>query len=498
MFTKHYAIIVLHGGIKMFKKKATDSNARSAFWLSVPVIIIVFLVLYFVVNLANITTFVEKINAILSPIFIGLVIAYLLNPIFKIFENKVFKWKKDTPVRRRLCRLVSLFCTLLVFFAIIALLILLIVPQLIESIVEIVTNHEHYIETTLEFINDLARPIVGKFSDGEAKDLISYEMVHNALHSFFDAGENGESSKLAEFIEKYSQEITNIGTDVAMGLFTFLKDFIIGIFIAFYILSSKELRGAQIKKLRKAMLTREQNRFVSEVLYIAKTCFGGYIRGKLLSSLAVGILTYLCLIIFNISDYKLLIATVICITDIIPVFGPFIGAIPSAVIVLMCDPSKLLTFILIILFIQMIEGNIITPKILGESTNISSLAVIITISVMGSLFGIIGMIIGVPVFATVIIVTKRHLEKRLKAKDLPTATEDYMGENSMSDTDVILHKQEGTWLNKIKQSRREHREKRAQSKENKTDSPSSEANGSDAPATSEASDVDSQNTDATE
>ena len=117
---------------------------------------------------------------------------------------------------------------------------------------------------------------------------------------------------------------------------------------------------------------------------------------------------------------------------------------------------------------------------------------------MGSLFGIIGMIIGVPVFATVIIVTKRHLEKRLKAKDLPTATEDYMGENSMSDTDVILHKQEGTWLNKIKQSRREHREKRAQSKENKTDSPSSEANGSDAPATSEASDIDSQNTDATE
>lgn len=448
----------------MFKKKADTNTSRSAFWVSLPIILIIFLVLYFIVNITNFSSFLEKINAILSPIFIGLVIAYLMNPIFKIFENKVFRWKKDTPVKRRLCRLVSLFCTLIVFFAIIALMILLIVPQLIDSIVEIVTNHEHYLATTLDFINDLARPIVNKFSVEEAKDLIPYEMVHNALHSFFDTGENGESSKLAEFIEKYSQEITTIGADFAMGLFTFLKDFVIGIFIAFYILSSKELRGAQIKKLRKAMLTREQNRFVSEVLYVARTSFGGYIRGKILSSLAVGVLTYICLVIFNISDYKLLIATVICITDIIPVFGPFIGAIPSAVIVLMCDPSKLLTFILIILFIQMIEGNIITPKILGESTNISSLAVIITISVMGSLFGIIGMIIGVPVFATIIIVTKRHLEKRLKAKDLPTATEDYMGENSMSDTDVILHKQEGTWINKIKQSRAEAKARRMQRK----------------------------------
>lgn len=468
----------------MFKKKTTNTNSRSAFWLSLPIIAIIFIALYFIVNLANVKSFVDKFNAILSPIFVGLVIAYLLNPIFRLFENKIFSWKKDNVVKRRICRLLSLFCTFVIFFAIIALLFLLIVPQLIESIVEIVTNHEHYISTTIGFINDLAKPLMNKFSDGEAKELLTYETIHNALHGFFEAGENGESSKFVEFFEKYSQEITTIGTDFAVGLFTFLKDFIIGIFIAFYILASKELRGAQIKKLRKAMLTREQNRFVSEVLYITKTSFGGYIRGKILSSIAVGILTYICLVIFNISDYKLLIATVICITDIIPVFGPFIGAIPSAIIVLMCDPSKLLPFILIILFIQMIEGNIITPKILGESTNISSLAVIITISVMGGLFGVIGMIIGVPVFATIIIVTKRYLEKRLKAKDLPTATEDYMGENSMSDTDIILHKQEGTWINKIKQSRREYKEKKAQNKKNsqfKDNSPETGANDSTAP-----------------
>ncbi len=445
----------------MFKKNSEKKTGRSAIWFALPIIAVIFLVLYFIVNITNISSFVDKINAVLSPIFIGLVIAYLMNPIFRLFENRVFCWKKDTPGKRRLCRLVSLICTLIVFFAIIALLILLIVPQLVDSIVEIVTNHEHYIKSTVDFINNLLNSFLGKFSGGEYKEFISYEKIHQSLHNIFEAGENGESSKFSNFIQNHSAQITEVGTDIVSAIFTFIKDFVVGIFIGFYILASKELRGAQFKKMRKALLSREQNRFVSEVLYVAKNSFGGYIRGKLLSSLAVGILTYIALVIFNISDYKLLIATIICITDIIPFFGPFLGAIPSAVIVLMCDPSKLLPFILIILVIQQVEGNIISPKILGDSTNISSLAVIIAISTMGGLFGIIGMLIGVPVFATIIILTKRYLEKRLKAKDLPTETEDYMGENSMSDTDIILHKQEGTWINKMRQSYKERKNKKS-------------------------------------
>ncbi len=460
----------------MFKKNTSNGSKHSAFWISLPIFAITFLVLYFIVNLTNFSTFIDKMNAILSPIFIGLVIAYLMNPIFKFFENKVFRWEKDTSIKRRLCRLFSLICTLIVFFAIIALLILLIVPQLIDSIVEIVTNHEHYINTLIDFINNLANSIMNNFSYDENRQIISYDSVHNAIHKFFESGENEEGKNLAILFQKYSQQISTVGSSV----FTFLKDFIIGIFIAFYILASKELRGAQIKKLRRAMLTREQNKFVSEALFITKTSFGGYIRGKLLSSFAVGLLTYICLLIFNISDYKLLIATIIGVTDIIPVFGPFIGAIPSAIIVLMCDPTKLLPFILIIFIIQQIEGNIITPKILGESTNISSLAVIISISTMGGLFGIVGMLVGVPVFATIIILTKRYLEKRLKAKDLPTETEDYMGENSMSDTDVILHKQDGIWINKIKQSIKERKEKKA-NKSNPPEAAPQEDEHTDAP-----------------
>ncbi len=465
----------------MFKKK-TDKNNNSALWLALPIMLIAFLVLYFIVNLTNVTSFIDGINAILSPIFIGLVIAYLMNPIFRLFENKVFRWKKDTAGKRRICRLLSLLCTLIVFFAIIALLILLIFPQLIDSIIAIVTNHEHYIRSIVDFTNNLCNSVINQFSYDESREIISYDAIHNYLHSIFEADEGGKS-QFTIFIEKYSQQLTDMGTGIVMSIFTFLKDFVIGIFIAFYILASKELRGAQIKKMRKALFSREQNKFISEVQHISKNCFGGYIKGKLLSSLVVGILTYLALVIFNISDYKLLIATIICITDIIPIFGPFIGAIPSAIIVLMCDPSKLLPFVLIILIIQQIEGNIISPKILGDSTNISSLAVIIAITTMGGLFGIIGMVIGVPVFATVIIVTKRMLEKKLKEKGLPTETEDYMGENSMSDTDIILHKQEGTLINKIKHSIKERREKKTQkaaaAEQNQPEKPEDTANTAD-------------------
>ena len=443
----------------MFNKNKGKGQNNTAIWIALPIVAIIFVLLYIIVNLTNITSVVDKINSILSPVFIGLILAYLLNPIFNLFENKIFRWKKDTLFKRRVCRLLSLFCTLIVLFAIIALLILLIVPQLIDSIIEIFNNHEHYINSLVSFANDIINSVEAKFTSDAAVPNLSYNDIHTALHSFLSSN-NGEENAFLDFLNKYSQEITTIGTDLLVSMFSAFADFIVGIFIACYILTSKELRAAQIQKARKALFSKESNKFISEVIYVAKNSFGGYIRGKLLSSLMVGIITYIGLLIFDISDYKLLIATIICVTDIIPIFGPFIGAIPSAIIVLMCDPSKLLPFILMILIIQQVEGNIISPKILGESTNISSLAVIIAITVMGGLFGIGGMVLGVPVFATLIIIVKIFLEKRLSEKNLPTETEDYMGVNSMSDTDIILHKPEGTWVNNVKRFFKSRRDKK--------------------------------------
>lgn len=443
----------------MLNKNKGKGQHNAATWIALPIVAIIFVLLYIIVNLTNITSVVEKINSILSPVFIGLVLAYLLNPIFNLFENKIFCWKKDTLFKRRICRVLSLLCTLIVLAAIIALLILLIVPQLIDSIVEIFNNHEHYINSLVTFANDIINTVAAKFAPEATVPNLSYNDIHNALHSLLSSN-NGDENAFIDFLNKYSQEITTIGTDLLVNMVSIFADFIVGLFIAVYLLTSKELRSAQIQKARKALFSKESNKFISEVIYVAKTSFGGYIRGKILSSLMVGIITYIGLLIFDISDYKLLIATIICITDIIPIFGPFIGAIPSAIIVLMCDPSKLLPFILMILIIQQIEGNIISPKILGESTNISSLAVIIAITVMGGLFGIGGMVLGVPIFATVIIIVKIYLEKRLNEKNLPTETEDYMGVNSMSDTDIILHKPDATWINNIKRFFKSRRDKK--------------------------------------
>ena len=153
----------------------------------------------------------------------------------------------------------------------------------------------------------------------------------------------------------------------------------------------------------------------------------------------MGIVTFILLSIFRVSDYNLLIAAICGVTNIIPVFGPFIGAIPSALIVLISNPSKLIVFILLILVIQQIDGNIIVPRIQGNNTGISSLAVLIAITVMGSLFGVMGMIIGVPIFAVIIELCKRALDERLKKRGRPTDTVAYYPSDAVGNAEEEVY-----------------------------------------------------------
>ena len=186
-----------------------------------------------------------------------------------------------------------------------------------------------------------------------------------------------------------------------------------------------EKRMAQIRKFRKAMFSKKTDDRIEEVVTLADKTFGGFIFGKILDSLVIGILTFVMLAIFDVSPYNLLIATFVGITNVIPVFGPFIGAIPSFFIVLISNPEKAFLFLVLILIIQQLDGNIIGPKILGDNTGVSSLCVIIAIAICSTLWGVMGMIIGVPIFAVVIELIKRMLEKRLIAKGEPTDTLEY-------------------------------------------------------------------------
>lgn len=382
--------------------------------------VVIALFLLAVAVLDPLTVFVKNLLSILSPIIIGAIIAYLCDPILEFFEFRVFRRMSKGGLRRGL----SLLLTVIVAIGIVALIGVLIIPQLINSLTELFGNYEIYLNRLLGWLQNIINGVTANLPIDV--DISDVNKLVAFLGDMFGSAENA----FTEILNKLQQFATDGNLfeklfGMLLGLFNAFKNAFLGVFIAFYILASKEKRSAQIAKFRKAMFSEKTNKRITEVVTLTDKTFGGFIYGKILDSIVIGILTFILMTIFEVSPYNVLIATFVGITNIIPVFGPFIGAIPSFFIVLISNPSKAFLFILLILIIQQLDGNIIGPKILGDNTGVSSLCVIIAICICGSLWGIAGMLIGVPVFAVIIELVKRLLEDRLKAKGEPTDTLEY-------------------------------------------------------------------------
>ena len=199
-----------------------------------------------------------------------------------------------------------------------------------------------------------------------------------------------------------------------------------------YILSAKERLKAQTVKVATAVFSPNKARRFFKYVNLCDRIFGGFFIGKIIDSMIIGTITLVALLIFRI-PYAPLVSAIVGITNIIPVFGPFIGAIPSAFIIFMDSPQKALLFLVLILLIQQLDGNVIGPRILGNTTGISSLGVIISIIIMGEYCGVIGMLVGVPIFAVVISIVKEIVDNKLKSKNKPTDTAEYYSIDSLED-----------------------------------------------------------------
>ncbi len=386
------------------------------------------ILIYTVVNIDNISRVFNLVGGILAPITIGGIIAYLCNPIMRFYEYIVFGKLKKGGFHRAL----SLFMTLITVFGFVAGIIAIIIPELIKSIEQLISNLPSYVVNLRDFaeniINGLNERLPENVNIPSTDELISYLKLDDITSILNTAG---------NFLNKFNavDGIWNFLVD----LFVAVKNLLLGLFIAFYILASKEKRSAQIRKARAALLSDKQDRKFVEIVTLVDKTFGGYVKGMLLDALAVGVVTFILLSIFNVSEYAILIAAICGITNIIPVFGPFIGAIPSALIVLISNPSKLIVFIILILVIQQIDGNIIVPRIQGSNTGVSSLAVLIAVTIMGSVFGVMGLIIGVPIFAVVIELCKRAMEARLKKRGRPTDTVAYYPSDAVGNAEEDVY-----------------------------------------------------------
>ena len=405
--------------------------------VSLVVFIVCVAVVYIVSNLPAIRSWFGGLFTVFTPVVVGLAFAYLCNPILNFLEKH--------PLRRirsfKLKRMLSILLTYMFFILCIALLGILIIPQFMRSLQELFANYNNYIANSVTYINQLLSSVLKNVPSVEAgSEIISLEKVNALLTTLMGS--------LSSLLDVLLQNIAAYGSK----LFGVITNGILAIFISSYLLSSKELRVAQVKKLTSALFSMKHNKFIYDTATLANSAFGSFLGAKLLDSLIVGIIEYIVFSIFGM-PYAPMIACIMGVTNIVPFFGPIIGAIPSAFIVFISNPSKLLLYIILVLVIQQIDANIIEPRILGDRTGLSPLCVIIAISVMGNLWGVFGMIVGVPLFAVIIALVQQFLDARLGAKGMSTALDDYYTPEAEHDRDLAQGTARLSWryyLDRIK------------------------------------------------
>ena len=401
-----------------------ETKAINKKWIIWGVVYAILLLLTLTVaNLTILNQWLGTLWLILRPAALGLALAYLLNPIFSFLERKVFCRIPLSGFRR----FVSLLLAYVVMLAIIVCLFLLILPQLFESLSSLVKNYEFYLESLANYVNGFIAPINGFLKQWTMKD---------ATIDYWNA--NGMIAYIADFLKsaKFEQTITTSGisqiTALFSSLFSTLTDVVFAIFISLYFLVSKEKRVEQVMRLRNALFSDKVNGRISRAVSTLDHSFGGFIKGKCLDSAIIWVLTLAAFSIFQI-PFALLLASFIAVMTIIPMIGLFIGAIPASIIVLLTASEKFIPFLIILILIQQLDSNIIAPKILGDNTGVSSLCVMIAITTMGSIWGVTGMLLGVPLFASVLKLGDYYLEKRLRAKGLPAELESYYPTDTIVD-----------------------------------------------------------------
>lgn len=387
--------------------------------------IIAFAILYLIVNLSVVASFFNGILSVIAPILIGAAIAYLLNPILKLYEYKILRKLKSKSARRTL----SIVLTYLTALAFISAFLWLIIPQVINSVVDLVDKFDIYVSKTTSFINSIIHKISG--DDGKISQIDEATLM-DSVAKFFSASDS--------ILNTVLQYVKVFGA----GLFVGVKNTLIGIFISIYVLISKESLHAQARRIIAALFGEKSRDHVHRYLRIANRTFGSYFVGMIFDAILIAMISFVTFSIFRI-PYALLVSVIIGVTNIIPIFGPFIGAIPSAFIIFVNQPIKALIFIILIIIIQQIDGNILAPKILGNSIGVSSLGVIVAIIIMGAYFGILGMIIGVPVFAVILTLCNEIIESKLKKKGLATDTAEYYPAYSLVDPND-RHDRPGSWV----------------------------------------------------
>lgn len=381
---------------------------------AVAVIVIALVISLIFSKLGIIATAISTIISTVSSVLYGVVMAFLMAPVYdrigiwvgEILSSLFPKWKKSDKYAKMIATLACLVILILVVFA----LIMMIIPELVNSITNVISyapsgtqNLEAWLKDILNKNPNLEKLIIGNYLDISARlsDIATTTVLPN----------------VNTYIKNLSSGVIN-----ALGV---VVNIIIGLMVMMYLLNMKTTLASQAKKIVYAVAgVKIGNEIVTEARYI-KNMFEKFIVGKIIDSIIIGIINYVFMAIIHM-PYALLISVVVGVTNVIPFFGPFIGAIPSIILLLLISPVTALQFAVWILILQQVDGNIIGPKILGQTTGLPSFWVLFSILLFGGLFGIVGMIIAVPTWAIIYRTISRLSEHFLKKKGLEPDSKHYM------------------------------------------------------------------------
>lgn len=410
---------------------------------------------YLIFHISEFLQNIKSLFGVIMPVMFGLVIAYLLTPILNFIEQKILNplfdrlKVKATARRKKVIRGIAVILTsLLMIFAIYALIAMLI-SQIVPSIQAVVSNFDGYVGDLSTWLNNLME------DNQELKNIVMPQVttLFSALETWLD--------DTANLLEKSGEVLKT----VSLSILSFLKvtwNFVIGFIISIYVLVSKETFSAQGKKMIYAIFeTDSANSILNSLRFVHRT-FIGFISGKVLDSVIIGMLCFIGTTLLG-TPYAALVSVIVGVTNVIPFFGPYLGAIPCAFLILIVDlshPMTCVTFVIFILILQQIDGNLIGPRILGDSTGLSGFWVIFSITLFGGLFGVPGMIVGVPIFAVFFAAVKGLVNRSLQRKKLPLQSGVYL-DMEYIDENGEIHKTEAE--SSTEQNKKEKHKKLAES-----------------------------------
>ena len=376
--------------MKMKFSQATKENAI-AFTIAGTILLGLF---FSIQHIHVLKSFMSKIIEVMMPFIIGFSIAFLLHPVMLLIERKILK---NSKMKHTTKRKISAGLALVFAILVVSGFLFLIFPSITDSVIKLSTQIGDYAVNAEVMIQDIIK---------------TYPQTASFLTWLFDVGED----TLIELVNYLKNTIPTI-LDYSMKVVGLVFDFVMGLIIALYILCDRERFYVQIKKVAYTLFGEPVVKQLRDLAHLSSRMFNSFIVGKIVDSLIIGIICYVGMSLIGF-DFALLISFIVGCTNVIPVFGPFIGAVPGFVILLIVNPLDSLWFLVFIFALQQFDGNILGPLILGDSMGIPTLYVMFAILVGGGFFGVPGMFLGVPIFSIIYVVVKAGVEKQLEKKHI--------------------------------------------------------------------------------